>query len=228
MDKLREAGFTHPCKQTCSGYTQGYEDGLAKAREVPWTEEQVLKQAEKAGDDCSADIATTDDEQSCFKTGVEFGFKLGIEMAEKRIREQTPVVENGGVSSTTPLKIKLGDDASSHVCCNETRYGPKLDMSRTIQEYIAERRRIINEFVPTNVNSFEKQVLAMSAREYRKDAANEMPRVLDMLEYLLKENGGCRSIPNPYTDHRQCAKESPMRYCGVCRILVHLEKMVNK
>lgn len=33
-DKMRELGFAHPCKETCSGWKQGYDDGFGAGRKA--------------------------------------------------------------------------------------------------------------------------------------------------------------------------------------------------
>lgn len=35
-DKIMNAGFDHPCKQTCSGWMQGHQRGVLEGKERIW------------------------------------------------------------------------------------------------------------------------------------------------------------------------------------------------
>lgn len=44
-DKLMEAGFDHPCKQTCSGWQQGYDRGYDSGYAEAQAQAKVLVEA---------------------------------------------------------------------------------------------------------------------------------------------------------------------------------------
>lgn len=44
-DKLMEAGFDHPCKQTCSGWQQGYDRGYDSGYAEAQAQTKVLVEA---------------------------------------------------------------------------------------------------------------------------------------------------------------------------------------